>query len=31
MNRVAYSLETKNKAIKMKIEGYATRGGLWVN
>ncbi len=25
MKRVTYSLETKNKAIEMKIEGYTTR------
>jgi len=25
MKRVAYSLETKNKAIEMKIEGYSIK------
>ena len=25
MKRVAYSLEIKNKAVEMKIEGYSTK------
>lgn len=31
MKRTAYSIEIKNKAIKMKMGGYSTIKKLWIN